>query len=105
MMLPKVMPALRAVGVSSTLKKGCLIPLYRDAGVTFAQGLFRFDDVTHREFHESCIDALKKIVSAKEIHPVILVTVSKTMKKYLLEHGAIPTESADQFVIGAAKYE
>lgn len=104
-MLPKVLPALRVIGVSTTLKKGCLIPLYRDAGITFAQGLYRFDDVTHREFHDSCIDALKKIVSAKEIHPVILVTVSKTMKKYLLEHGAIKTESADQFVIGAAKYE
>lgn len=94
------MPALRVVGKTSSLKNGCLIPLYRDAGVTFAQGLFRFDDVTDREFHESCIDGMKQIFDAKSLHPVILVTVSKTMKKYLLASSARPTESPDQFVIG-----
>lgn len=98
-MLPEVMPAFRAVGVSANLKNSCLVPLYRDAGVTFAQGLYRFDNVTDREFHEGCIDALQKIVLSTSLHPVILVTVSKTMKKYLRLYGAKPTESADQFII------
>ena len=100
MMLPKVLPALRVIGMTASSKKGCLMPLYRDAGVTFAQGLYRFDDVTDREFHESCIDGMKQIFDAKSLHPVILVTVSKTMKKYLLASGARPTESLDQFVVG-----
>lgn len=94
------MPALRVVGKTSSLKNGCLIPLYRDAGVTFAQGLFRFDDVNDRDFYDSCADGMKQVFEAKHLHPIILVTVSKTMKKYLIAYGAKITESSDQFVIG-----